>query len=592
MNPFETLQYMQEQYKTYVYTFQKIKNPHIRRWIFDRIDNGSLLWRAPHVQLNQRFTHGETLQEMVSSELLHPNVLKIFTRRDSAGKLTDKVINPYQHQSQSIESILAKNANTVITTGTSSGKSFCFGIPIVSECLKMKNAGIKGIKAVFVYPMNALANSQYEDFSERLNKSGLKIGLYTGDTPTGREEALKNFTASNRSLPYDSEVISRTDIQENPPDILMTNYVMLDLLLTRFNDRNLFPEEGTSPLKFLVLDEVHTYSGKKGADVAALIRRLKERTQTQGSLRCIATSATIEKTGDEDANQVIASFAQDLFGEPFDPTNVISETYLSIPLPEPDPLPDEIRLTDKHLEGFDNSPNKIRAIVEALTGNTIVPEESTPEKIGSILLKNRTIQFLIQKLSDQSVSITDLINEYQAVIRSNKTLGECRIEIFAALLTGTQGKIILNDEYQPIFVPKLHTFFSQGREISSCLSSPESPHLNDRGDALCDTCAQEQKQRATFPLVFCRSCGQEFYGATIKEDSTVIPRDMDVIDLDGQNLYFYTGLYDEGKIPIPDDWREKKRGSQELGKCKREYEPHVPEHKRFSINQTKRSLKG
>lgn len=140
MNPFETLRYVQEQYKTYVYTFQKIKNPHIQRWIFDRINNGSLLWRAPHVQLNQRFAPGQTLQEMITNGLLHPDVQKVFTTRDADGKLTTNPINPRKHQSESVTSILGDKVNTVITTGTSSGKSFCFGMPIVSECLKMKRA--------------------------------------------------------------------------------------------------------------------------------------------------------------------------------------------------------------------------------------------------------------------------------------------------------------------------------------------------------------------------------------------------------------------------------------------------------------------
>jgi len=582
MNPFETLRYVQDQYKTYVYTFQKIKNPHIQRWIFDRINDGSLLWRPPHVQLNQRFAPGRTLQEMVTDGLLHPDVLKIFTRRDASGKLTTNPIKPHKHQSESVKAILADKANTVITTGTSSGKSFCFGIPIVNECLKMKKAGVKGIKAIIVYPMNALANSQYEDFSERLNKSGLTVALYTGDTTAGREEALENLKAStSRILPYDSEVLSREDIQNNPPDILMTNYVMLDLLLTRFGDRNLFPEEGVSPLKFLVLDEVHTYNGKKGADVAALIRRLKERTRTRDSIRCIATSATIEKTGDEDANQVIATFAQDLFGESFNRANIVSETYLPISLPEPDPLPTNIGVTLQHLEGFDGSPEKIQALVSTLIGKSVDVAKTTPEDLGSILMKNRTIQYLISKLSDHSVSVTDLVDDYQKTLRPTQDSDECRPEIYAALLAGTLGKILLNDEYQPIFVPKLHTFFSQGREISSCLSNPEDPHLNDRGDALCPTCAQERKQRTTFPLVFCRSCGQEFYGVTIKEDNTVVPRDMDSIDLEGTNVYFYTGRYNENQISIPDEWREKKKGTNQLGKAKSEYEPHIPALKNY-----------
>ena len=165
----------------------------------------------------------------------------------------------------------------IVATGTGSGKSFCFGIPIVSECLRPRDQGVQGIKALIVYPMNALANSQYADFAQRLAGSGLKLALYTGDTPPGRDEALEQHRRVYGRPPLDSEVIARVDIQGQDdlgsmPHILMTNYVQLELILTRFEDRKLFGQPGV--LRFLVLDEIHTYTGKRGADVACLIRRL------------------------------------------------------------------------------------------------------------------------------------------------------------------------------------------------------------------------------------------------------------------------------------------------------------------------------
>jgi ATP-dependent helicase YprA (DUF1998 family) len=245
MNPFETLSYVQDMYKTYVYTFQKIKNPVIKDWILNRIAKGTLLWRDPYIQLNRRFERGESLEEMVYSGLLHQGVLSIFSGTDPSGQLTGVLITLYKHQSDSIKAILEDGANTIITTGIGSGKSFCFGIPIVNECLRMREQGLDGIKAIIVYPMNALANSHYEDFAKRLDGSGLKIALYTGDTPNSPEEALANLrVTTGRDTPYDSEILSREEIQNNPPDILMTNYVMLELLLTRFEDRKL--SRGTS----------------------------------------------------------------------------------------------------------------------------------------------------------------------------------------------------------------------------------------------------------------------------------------------------------------------------------------------------------
>ena len=206
----------------------------------------------------------------------------------------------------------------------------------MNECIRLRDQGVEGVKAIIVYPMNALANSQYEDFAQRLQGTGLRIALYTGDTRNKPEEALASLReTTGRDKPYDSEVLSRDEIQTSPPDILMTNYVMLELLLTRFEDRSLFPEERKGLLRFIVLDEVHTYSGKRGSDVALLIRRLKEKTDTIGTIRCIATSATVQSEEGEDAKEAIARFASGLFGEKFETTSIIGESFLKLPRPTP-----------------------------------------------------------------------------------------------------------------------------------------------------------------------------------------------------------------------------------------------------------------
>jgi len=359
LNPFQVLDAVQQDYLTYVRTFQHFQNPEIRDWVLERIEHGTLLWKPPFVQLSRPFAPGDPLEDLVAEGLLHPDTPTIF-RRDP-GDPSSHPVHPYRHQSDAIRAILrtpnpqspnlpiyqspdppiyqspdlpihqstnlpiSQPTNLVVATGTGSGKSFAFGIPIVSEALRARERGLRGIKAVIVYPMNALANSQYDDFARRLHATGLTIARYTGDTATGPDEALNRYRrATGREQPYDSEILSRQEIQAAPPDILMTNYVMLELLLTRFEDRTLFARPDV--LRFLVLDEVHTYTGKRGADVAALIRRLKQHTHTVGKLRCIATSATVESAGDVSAAEAVAGFAQKLFGEPFSPDEVITES--------------------------------------------------------------------------------------------------------------------------------------------------------------------------------------------------------------------------------------------------------------------------
>ncbi|MCP4548005.1 MAG: DEAD/DEAH box helicase, partial [bacterium] len=486
---------------TYVQTFQQFQNEEIEQWIGERIDNGTLLWKPPYVQLSRPFAPGKSLSDLIAEGVLHPRTPSVF--RSARDDLSSPPIHPHRHQSEAVRRILDEH-NVVVSTGTGSGKSFAFGIPIVSEALRMRSQGIgaqdvRGIKAVIVYPMNALANSQYDDFAQRLHGSGLTIARYTGDTAFSPAEALSNYTGvTGRDQPYDSEILSREEIQAAPPDILMTNYVMLELLLTRFDDRKLFATPDV--LRFLVLDEVHTYTGKRGADVAALIRRLKQHTHTVGKLRCIATSATVEApAGDgdaESADEAIARFAQKLFGEPFAARDVVTEIYA--------PLPDDL-------------PPLTRAIAQAL--------EAGPKTIPQLALE----------------------------------LDVTRAEIELAILPSS----IKNHP-----VPKLHAFFSQGRAITACLD-PSGPHLNDRGELVCPICIAEGRQDIpTFPLVFCRACGQEYWSVAVDQDDTLHPADLDAVDVSGRMGYLLAG---HQEIELPSTWLTPK------GKIRKGYGDIIPQ---------------
>jgi len=505
LNPFAVLKNVQDDYLTYVQTFQRFQNEAIERWIGERIEHGTLLWKPPFVQLSRPFASGDALETLVEEGLLHLNTPPIFhTDPDDPNS---PPIHPYRHQSYAVRRIL-EGQNVVVATGTGSGKSFAFGIPIVSEALRARE---QGIKAVIVYPMNALANSQYDDFARRLHGTGLTIARYTGDTAHSPDEALDRYRrATGRDQPYDSEVLSREEIQAHPPDILMTNYVMLELLLTRFEDRKLFATPGV--LRFLVLDEVHTYTGKRGADVAALIRRLKQHvsprreaergTHTVGDLRCIATSATVESAGDVSAAEAVADFAQKLFGEPFSPDAVVTETYA--------PLPDDL-------------PPLIRAIADAL--------------------------------SDGPLTVTQLADQ----------LDVTPDEIQSALLPSAPT------QYTSRFTHKLHAFFSQGRAIAACLNQ-SGPHLNDRGERACPVCAAKGRERATFPLVFCRACGQEYWSVAVDQEGCLHPSDLGAVGVEGRRGYLLKG---HPEIELPDHWLTR-TGKVHGGK--HGYQDVVPEH--------------
>lgn len=559
MNPFAALEDVQGLYKDYVYTFQKFKNPVIQDWVSGRIAEGTLLWRDPYIQLNRRYEFGDTLETLVSSGLLHRGVLNIFTvdpKREGA-----RPIRPYTHQSEAIVALLGSKSNIIVSSGTSSGKSFAFGIPIVSECLRAREEGRRGIKAVIVYPMNALANSQYEDFAKRLDSSGLRLGLYTGDTPNSKKgvpEFLRQ--TAGRKEPYASEVLSREEMRENPPDILMTNYVMLDLILTRFDDRKLFPPETKGNLRFLVLDEVHTYSGRRGADVACLVRRFKERTGTKGKLRCIGTSATVHRVSGEDGQEAISYFAQRLFGELFLKENVIKESFRSLALPPTGVLPAKVTVTPDQVSHFDGSMGAAATLTESLIGRKLLPAERTPVGLGTLLASHPAVAFLVSELQRGAMTLESVKTGYRDRHRPSEPVATCLLELKAALLAGTVAKLVEDGQEHPIFVPKIHSFFSQGRGIKSCIT-PQDPHLNDRGETTCPACEAAGRSSVTsFPMFFCRACGQEYYGATLGADATLLPRGLDDINPDGDPIYLMPDISPSplGSEILPETWKTPK----------------------------------
>ncbi|MFD0856167.1 DEAD/DEAH box helicase, partial [Actinomadura adrarensis] len=169
---------------------------------------------------------------------------------------------PYVHQAKAFErlSTLGKAAEpTLITTGTGSGKTESFLYPVLDHCRRERKQGKAGVKAILLYPMNALATDQAKRLSDYLSQAGLgdvTAGLYIGDTP---------------DTEYPRVETRRATIRRERPDILITNYKMLDLLLQRADDLPLWKD---ADLAYIVVDEFHTYDGAQGTDVAMLLRRL------------------------------------------------------------------------------------------------------------------------------------------------------------------------------------------------------------------------------------------------------------------------------------------------------------------------------
>jgi ATP-dependent helicase YprA (DUF1998 family) len=309
MDVFELRQTLISKYQDYVRSFIRIRNPRIEQLVNEELKEG-LLWPRPLVQLNPFFEHGKSIPELVEEKILSEGCQRIF-RVGKTATSEGSVLSLHRHQEEAIRiansrDTTAPGNNYVLTTGTGSGKSLSYIIPIVDYCLRVGPRN-KRTKAIIIYPMNALANSQMGELEKFLvagypeGKNPISFARYTG------QESDED----------------REKIQADPPDILLTNYVMMELILTRNEEHKII--QAAQNLRFLVLDELHTYRGRQGADVGMLVRRIREDLNAR-SVQHVGTSATLAGADTFAGQQVeVARMATALFGSEVTPQHVIGE---------------------------------------------------------------------------------------------------------------------------------------------------------------------------------------------------------------------------------------------------------------------------
>ncbi len=215
-------------------------------------------------------------------------------------------------------------ANTLVATGTGSGKTECFLYPLLDHASRAKAAGEQGIKALVIYPMNALASDQARRIAELVDSvpvfKGLRVGLFVG--------GQAGLPGSGTTMTSGGVITDRETLRRAPPDILLTNYKMLDYLLIRPRDRKLWEKNTPTTLRYVVVDELHTFDGAQGTDLALLLRRLRARLQSpEGHLVCAGTSATLGGSTD---TQPLRDYAEQVFGSAFPPDSVVTENRKSV----------------------------------------------------------------------------------------------------------------------------------------------------------------------------------------------------------------------------------------------------------------------
>ncbi len=299
-------------YRTFSRSFTKFAAPDIDQYVTSALDAAQTFCPEPLIQINPSYAEDSHSLIYYTTQLgargvpmLHERCAQIFAL-EREGKR--EPLQLYRHQGQAI-TYADEGHSYIVTSGTGSGKSLTFFIPMVSRILQEKELDpTPRIRAIIVYPMNALANSQLEEINKFLSSvtGTIKVQRYTGQERASEREGLRNGT----------EV----------PDILLTNYMMLEFMLLRPEDSKIIAH--CHGLNFLVLDELHTYRGRQGSDVALLVKRLRQRVGADAAghkLICIGTSATMSSVDEPNSQMVVAQFGRKIFGEDFKPEWVIKE---------------------------------------------------------------------------------------------------------------------------------------------------------------------------------------------------------------------------------------------------------------------------
>lgn len=425
---------------------------------------------------------------------------------------------PHAHQELAFARLGATTKrSTLIATGTGSGKSESFLWPILAHC--EAHAAEPGIKAILIYPMNALASDQALRIARAIEgnpslRGKVRAGLYIGDD--GDSQA-------HGTMGPDHVITDRSVLKQQPPDILLTNYKMLDYLMVRPRDRHLWKGSTTGSVRFLVVDELHTFDGAQGTDLACLIRRLKARLHVEpGQLCCVGTSATL---GGPEAGEELRSYAAQVFGEPFDGSAIVGEVRQTEAQYFADSLITEFQSPGpEHKDALSpesyQSPNQyIHAQVPLWLGHA--PIEGGPGSdhfavwLGQRLKEHAMLRNVLARVSGAPRDLAELVGDLARAVpayRDDPELGRRALTSFLSLVSiarvwreelpaamtarVAQGKPQPTDAFLQVRVQLWQRELR--RMVASVGTEPRLRFFDD---------LNANDQRSHLPVIHCRDCG-------------------------------------------------------------------------------------
>lgn len=529
MNPIEVTRSLRNSIVNYLLTTFDVNRDGTQAKLHDDLrlafKSHDSLVKGPFLELTPPYVKGCSLRALVEDGVVEPQLLDLDCFR--RGRPIPPDVPLYAHQEAAIRKLSAEHRSIVVSSGTGSGKTETFLIPILNDLLIDST---RGVRALLIYPLNALVNDQLDRLRDLLRGTEITFGRYTSELENKTSDAVKRLRGID--IP-ENEVISREQIRrENKiPQILITNYAMLEYLLLRPEDSVLF---NSGAWRFIVLDEAHTYTGAKGIEVSMLLRRLKLRLgKHPGDIRCVATSATLVN---DDASQAI-SFASNLFGEVFEASDIVSgQTDMSDSweTDEPEICPDPESYLDARIGELINNLQldpelppelilKSLANVNDSGGTSILGETNrTPDGISTakaflydLIRRNkhaRRLRSLLLSNKDEPISVDQAAEE----VFASSTLWRSSDRINALYRIIELGLQAQSGADKPALLPvRFHVFARPPQGVWVCLNknchgrepgqdTPWSRIFTSNRDT-CDRCGA-----AVYPISVCRTCGQVY----------------------------------------------------------------------------------
>lgn len=425
-SPIEASKHITDKYYRYLKTTFAMNYPYKAE--YEKLIDQDILSKGPYLDVTDSFEKGKTLTELIDEGILPK----------SFSSINMNMSRPlYLHQEQALRKIVEEKSNLVVSTGTGSGKTESFLLPILRELLIEKEEGSlsPGIRALLVYPMNALANDQVERLRELLaDTPEITFGVYTGQTKHHYDEALTEYKELNEfKLPQSNELISRDQMIDSPPHIFITNYAMLEYLMLRPNESVFFTGEFAGNWKYIVFDEAHVYNGSTGIEVSMLFRRLHAKLQSK-ELTYILTSATL---GDKEDDEQVAEFAHSLCDADFSKNDVIRATRIT---PAPD---DSLKVVPisfysdlaKAYEEYNRAedlcsliPDCSADVFDSLYG--IIVNDQNYWKIRKFLTSPKTVKEVSALMGWTSSQLNDFVTVASLAERNGAKLFDARYHMF------------------------------------------------------------------------------------------------------------------------------------------------------------------